>query len=722
MWIKYPNKLYPTFITHQTTESKSNNNSTEQKTHPVNLLTELRKTVIRDEITYFYKQIIHNTGVINKSTSLIKIELFFKKICTSILLCGWMTITVVAQTTDIRLAEEYWSKGQKDKAYQTYKSIIKQEENLELVHQQYLAVLIDLGKFKEAFDHINRMLRRFPNNLKYKLDYGYVYSKSGELAKADKLNTQLIAEISKDFTLLKQASDYWVAHDEFQFAANALQQARQTAGTQELYIMELANIYRLQGKQEEMVGEYLNYVTQSPGNLTYVKNLLQLLITKPDEQAKLQAVLLKKVQAEPNNETYADLLAWTQIQQKNFYGAFIQARAYDKRFGKGNPIKTMELATIAANNNDVGTAIRCYEYVLKEYSKSEVYLSAKIGLLKMTEQKLKQRKNLNKDSVHLLVRDYHKLYQENPEQQFGIEARIIEARLTGLQLNHPDTAITILNSLLQNPRLPVAIRSRIKIDLADYYLLNNEPWESALLYAQVEKTQKDSPIAYEAKLKNAKLSYFRGDFQLAEEHLNILKQATSREIANDALELSLRIKENIQVDSTGSALKIYAAAELLLLQNREQDCIKVLSLLEKQNGSTIVSPGEYPTLNNQKLFQVEKIKADSIQIAVTGKLECSSLLDDVYWLKADIYRRRGNYQDALEVLEKIIKDFSNDVLTDDALFLKAEIYETDLRDKEQAMALYQNFLRDFPSSVYAAEARKRFRILRGDFLIETPLN
>jgi tetratricopeptide (TPR) repeat protein len=722
MWINSLNKIPELFLTHQVTERKNNNNSTAKKTRTVNLLTEFRKPVIHAQISYFYKQSIHNPEVINKSTSVINIDLFFKKICTSLILCGWITITVVAQTTDIRLAEEYWSKGQKDKAYQTYRSIIKQEENLELVHQQYLAVLIDLGKFKEASDHMNRMLRRYPNNLNYKLDYGYVYSKSGELAKAEKLNTQLIAEISKDFTLLKQASDYWVAHEEFQYAANALQQARQTAGTQELYIMELANIYRMQGKQEEMVGEYLNYVTQSPGNLTYVKNLLQLLITKPDEQAKLQSVLLKRVQAEPNNETYADLLAWTQIQQKNFYGAFIQARAYDKRFGKGYPIKTMELAAIAANNNDVGTAIRCYEYVLKEYPKSEVYLSAKIGLLKMTEQKLKQRKILNKDSVQLLAGDYHKFYEENREQQFGIEARIIEARLKGLQLNQPDTAITILNALLQNPRLPVAIRSRIKIDLADYYLLNNEPWESALLYAQVEKTQKDSPIAYEAKLKNAKLSYYRGDFQLAEEHLNILKQATSREIANDALELSLRIKENIQADSTGSALKIYAAAELLLLQNREHDCIKVLTLLEKADGSTIVSAGEYPTLNNQKVFQVEKIKSDSVRIHVNGKLASASLLDDVYWLKADIYHRRGNYQDALEVLEKIIKDFSDDVLTDDASFLKAEIYEINLGDNEHAKNLYQNFLKDFPSSVYAAEARKRFRILRGDFLIDQPLN
>jgi hypothetical protein len=88
------------------------------------------------------------------------------------------------------------------------------------------------------------------------------------------------------------------------------------------------------------------------------------------------------------------------------------------------------------------------------------------------------------------------------------------------------------------------------------------------LYSQVEKTQKENLVGYEAKLRNAKLSYYKGDFRLAQEHLDILKQATTREIANDALELSMRIKENIAFDSVGEALQYYAAIELLLYQNK----------------------------------------------------------------------------------------------------------------------------------------------------------
>src|SRR5690606_28607822 len=103
--------------------------------------------------------------------------------------------------------------------------------------------------------------------------------------------------------------------------------------------------------------------------------------------------------------------------------------------------------------------------------------------------------------------------------------------------------------IVANPRASLQLKSKAKLDLGDIYLLKGEPWESTLLYSQVEKQQKESPLAYEAKLKNAKLSYFKGDFRLAQDHLNILKEATTREIANDALDLSMRIKENLAYDS-----------------------------------------------------------------------------------------------------------------------------------------------------------------------------
>ncbi|HEX3384829.1 MAG TPA: tetratricopeptide repeat protein [Mucilaginibacter sp.] len=42
------------------------------------------------------------------------------------------------------------------------------------------------------------------------------------------------------------------------------------------------------------------------------------------------------------------------------------------------------------------------------------------------------------------------------------------------------------------------------------------------------------------------------------------------------------------------------------------------------------------------------------------------------------------------------------------------MYENKLNDKERAKAYYQKIITDYPDSLYINEARKRFRLLRGD--------
>jgi outer membrane protein assembly factor BamD (BamD/ComL family) len=213
--------------------------------------------------------------------------------------------------------------------------------------------------------------------------------------------------------------------------------------------------------------------------------------------------------------------------------------------------------------------------------------------------------------------------------------------------------------------------------MGDIYLLKNEPWEATLLYSQVEKSNKEQPIGYEAKLKNAKLSYYKGDFELAQSHLDILKLATSREIANDAMDLSLLIQDNLAMDTLGEAMKEYASAELLLFQNKDQEAMEKLEEIIK---------------NYSK----------------------HSLIDEVLWQQSQIYIRSNQNEKAIQKLETIVSKYGFDILGDDAHFMMAKLIEEKIGDKDKAMELYQNHLTKYPGSIYSVEARKRFRQLRGD--------
>ncbi len=583
-------------------------------------------------------------------------------------------------TQEIQIANGYLSKGDKSKALEAYQVLVKNPLNVSLIHANYYALLLSLSRYHEAQNYLEKLIKK-ENKFLYQLDLGILYIKSGEVSKGDRYFKALFKANAEDIYKMKSAADHLASYSMLDYATEAMQQARATSHNPSLFALELANLYRMQGKRHEMVEEYLNYVTQTPTNTSYVKNILQVLLVKPEELKALEDALYDRVQQYPQSEVYADLLIWANLQEKNFYGAFIQSRAYDKRF-KQEQSKTLEIGEIALSNQDYENAIRCFLFVSKEYDNTDNFLPAQLGTIKAREAKVKKTFPVNNDSIRYLISQYEYFQSRYPNESSANDAELSAAMLHAYYLNELDSSILILTSLISKPKISFQFIAQAKISLGDIYLLKGEPWESTLLYSQVEKSQHEAPLGYEAKLRNAKLWYFNGEFKLAQEHLDILKQATTREIANDAMELSMRIKENTTFDSTGAALKEYASIELLIYQNKLNEALNKLENFSSAKNS----PG---------------------------------ILDDVYWLQANLLMKQGNFSDAITKLQKILDEFGSDILADDAYFLQGDIYEHQLKNKDKAMEIYREFLNKYPGSVYAAEARKRFRVLRGD-IIDTP--
>ncbi len=600
---------------------------------------------------------------------------------------------------DIQLAHEYLLKGEKRKALELYRELAKHEVNLPFIQHNYLNTLLDLSETDEAFLHLKKIIRKEPDNVLYRIDVGIVYMYAGDATKADKYFRDIIHEHRADLSGIKTMSDYFAGRSLNEYAILALTESRQFLGNPYLFCIDLATFYRIQGQRDKMVQEYLSYVTQSSANIQYVKNMMQALLTKPEELESLEKLLYERVQKDPDVEVYSDLLIWVTMQQKNFYASFIQARAYDRRYKKFGE-KCVEIAKVALDNEDFGNAIRGYDYVIRQYPGGPYFLQAQLGLMHTHEAKVRNTFPVNSDSVRNLIEDYKQFITHYPDNPNSLEAKRSEAILHATYLDEVDKAVGLLNELVANPRTSLQLKSKVKLDLGDIYLLKGEPWESTLLYSQVEKSLQESPVGYEAKLKNAKLSYYKGDFRLAQEHLDILKEATTREIANDAMELSIRIKENIAFDSAGEALKAYAAIELLLYQNKTQYALEAIKLLKEGSSSG----------------------GDSL----TSRLSFSNhtILDDVYWLEANLRMQQGEFNESITLLQRILDEYPDDILVDDAYFMQGEIYDRQLNDKDKAMEIYREFLNKYPGSVFAAEARKRFRLLRGDFApdVQTPIN
>ncbi|MBK6267153.1 tetratricopeptide repeat protein [Marivirga sp. S37H4] len=581
-------------------------------------------------------------------------------------------------SSEVELANEYYRQGDVDKAIDLYNKLAEKPQNIAYIHNNYLELLEIKQRNKETEKYLKKVRSQFPSNIRFDVDIIDFFVYSNDSSKAEKYYQELEKKIINQPSLMQSAAQYLVNKQHNQFAEKLYLAARQRLKDPTAFSVQLATLYRYTNEKDKMVREYMTYAEERPNNLRYVKNMLQLSLTEEEDLESFIEYLMVNIQTDADNEIYSDLLIWANLQINNFFGAFVQAKAIDRRAGlKGD--NSIEIGQIAFENEAFEVAETIFQYIVNTYPESRNYIYAKQMLIRSKENIIKHHFPIDTVAIRSLVKSYDQLIEETGLSQFTLEAYRQKALLHAFYLQEPEKASKILQEIISFNNTDQEIVAQAKLDLGDIFIILEQPWESVLLYYQVEKSHKNTQLGEAAKLKNAKLSYFKGDFTLAQEHLDILKKATRREIANDAMDLSILIKNNTILDSTQKALREYAAIDLLLYQNQQREAVERLNRM-------LVEHEEHP------------------------------IKDDVLWLLARIDKESGNYEEAIQKLNQIVEDLPYDILTDDALFEMATIYETLINDTQKAKELYQKLLTDFPGSIYVAEARKRFRSMRGDFV------
>ncbi len=596
-------------------------------------------------------------------------------ICTTILgLWGYIPLRAQQVPEEVALARTYLQRQEYVKAEALYRKLSDDNQQFAAIYPDYFKTLLALKNYKEAGKLARKAAKKNPDIPTYAIDLGVVQLADGEKNAAHKTFDKIIAQAKPNNILaLGQAFEQNRLYD---YAEKTYLQGRKLSKKDTDYTGQLLQLYSYQHQSEKLINEILGLVKTNPEQLLLVQNMLQNSLREEKEFEALEKILISNVQQNPDQNVYSELLIWVYTQRKDFFSALIQAKSLDKRT-KGGGEKVMELGSISLKNKDFESAIEAYEYVVKEYRGSPFYGYARERLIKAREEQVRNTFPVDLVKIQTLLAEYQTLLDELGKNGRTAEVMKNMAMLYAFYLDEKDKAITLLQEVINTPRANADLVAEAKINLGDIYLLRSEPWEATLLYSQVEKSHKETQVGHEAKLKNAKLNYYKGDFELAQEHLDILKLATSREIANDAMDLSLLITDNIGLDSSTAALKEYAATELLIFQNKQ-------AVAEKQLD------------------------------AILQKYPSHSLTDDIYFLKAKTYLQMGSYPEAVQSLTKITDNPQYDVLSDDALFLLATIYEENLKDPDKAKQLYNDLIVKYPGSIFTVDARKRFRKLRGD--------
>ena len=577
---------------------------------------------------------------------------------------------------DEQLARNFFNNKEYDKAADLYQQLYI---NYRYYHyfSQYIECLIFLDKFDEAEKDLRSFIKNDNTTNKWRSNVilAYVLFRNNEKDKSDKVLKKLINELPADKNVFIQIANVMNAKDFNEFAIMLYDRGAGIPSMDCKFYMEKAQAYLSMTDFEKATENYLLHLEEDPSDYDVVKTRMSYMLRYNLEDSVIDDIrfaLLKKAQENRDSEVFAELLVWFALQMKDYEIALDQEIALDRRFGE-REFDIVYLAKISRDNEQYDIAIKAYDYLVKKSQEGAFYEEAVVGMIQVQYQKMNMLKSDNTmEAYSNLEKRIEKECLELGISDKTIPILIIRADILAFQLNEMDKAIDVLNDalLLNISRLN---KAKLKMELADIYLFKEEVWEATLLYSQVDKSMKEEPIGHEARFKNAQLRYYIGEFDWALAVLNILKSATSKLIANDAMTLSLMITDNLEYDTI--ALQRLAKADFYIYQKRYDIANKIL---------------------------------DSVNVYNPNEVSMPYLL----MRKAHIAMENNDYVMADSLYKRVYQGYADSYMADDALMKDAILLERFLDDKEGAMECYAKLIDEYAASVYVAQARSAYRRIR----------
>ena len=590
----------------------------------------------------------------------------------------FMSFLFAQKGRDETLAASYFQNGEYDKAVALYQALWEKNNYSPQFYTPLYKSYLELKKYDEAEKLVKKQIRKYDQVSQYQIDLGYLYKSKGDLAKSKEVYEKVIKNIHPSEAEIRQTAIAFKNYRENDYEIMTYEKGEKIFKGNVNFAYDIATAYFAKGDNANAAKYYIEDIDKVPENAQQIKNVLQTARGADKLLAEIETQLYGKIQKKPDNDSYVDFLTWIYIQNKDFESAIIQMKALDRRKSE-NGYRVLVIARAAQTEGFYDEAIKGFDYVVKKEPRSGLYFEARTELLYCRKEKIAKTINYTQADLEGLKADYQSFINENGKTPQTAPSIKELADLEGFYLHDVNAAIAHCEEVINMPGIPNKLKNQTKLSLGDFYLINAEVWESTLLYSQVDKEEKESPLGEEARYRNAKLSYYKGDFEWAQEQLKVLKASTSELISNDAINLSVFIIDNLGMDTNSQAMSMFAGAELLLFQNKEDEADK---------------------------------KLDRIIALFPGH----ALYDDIEFAKAQIFVKKRDFAKAVPLLEDIIKNYGKDLKGDDATFMLAEINEKELHNTEKAKELYKSIITDYNSSLLVIEARKRYRALRGDKL------
>jgi len=569
------------------------------------------------------------------------------------------------------LAKQYFNDGDYEKAVVFYEKLAESNPRRTDYSEALVACYQQLERYTEAETFLLEKLQdpyAFPT---FFIELGYNYTLQDQSENATEYYDKAIQKIDENPNYGYSVGYRFQKYALLDYAIKAYTRAMELKPDLN-YDFQLARIYGEQGDIEKMYQSYLNLIWEGKTSRSNVlRNIEDFISEDPanENNVLLRKVLLKNAQKSPD-VLWNELLSWLFIQQKQYGSAFSQEKAIFKRAEGSNMDRLENLGDITLGDNDLENASAIFQFIVDNTEEPRVKLNAQLKLIDI------ELKNPTAKTLDSVEKQFEQLVAEYGNKSLTLQLQIAYANFLTFKRERPEPAIAMLKESLELPMGRVAV-AYVKLALGDILVYDQRFNEALILFTQVQKSLKNDVLGQDARFKVAQTSFYKGDFDWALTQLKVLRGSTSQLIANDAMQLSLLISDNSLEDSTQTALKKYARADLLAYQNKNKEAIEVLEdILQNHKG--------------------EKIE------------------DEALLKQAELLAEQKDYEAAEFNYKKIVEFYSDGILADDAHFALGELYRNILNEPEKAKSHYEKIIYNYQDSYYFPQARINFRKLRGD--------
>ena len=399
-----------------------------------------------------------------------------------------------------QLAQNYFDRGEFDKAILIYEELVKNSPNNYQFFQKEVVCYQQLKQFEKAEEIIQSKINKnkYPN-LYVELGYNYQLQKMQD--KADKNykialnkiteNPDNVYTVARDFeqkTLISQAIQAYELGQQLNPNVN--------------FDYQIAMLHGQLGNIDLMINSLVDYAYKFPSNVILVQNSLQRFLaedhTKVFSEALRKALLLR---TQKTQDIFGmNFMSWYFVTQKEYGKAFIQEKAIYKR-SPDNFDKILSLARLASGEKEKEVEREILEFVLSNTQHSDIIIDVNCALLEMDIEKA------TTVEYPIISQKINALLQQYGWFSNTIKMQILKAHFDAFYLKQFDSAKRTLTKSLDLP-INIYQKAEVKLELADILLLDEKFNQAIIYYAQVESDLEKRSSSASSQFKNGKSQLF----------------------------------------------------------------------------------------------------------------------------------------------------------------------------------------------------------------------